>query len=1149
MSNRGICTATLICTLISFSEAETNPQNYIDFQHIGRDQGLSQSTGNTFLQDHQGYMWIGTRNGLNLYNSSDMTVFRHDPLNASTICGNNISVLFEDSHNTLWVGTAGAGINRFDRDTYTFTCHQTDYVDHGSSISDNTVTAMIEDINGELWIGTTAALNFFDPEEDRFVHFYASEDVPNSLSDSHITTLFVDSYDTFWIGTADGLNIWNREFGNFEQIWHDPDDPHSISHNHITSIYEDRQGDLWFGTGGGGLNHYDPQTGHFRSYHADENDPNSLSDPHVTSILQDSDGNLWVGTVNRGLNLLDRKTGHFRHFVSDGNNPYSLTNNAVYSLYESSNRMLWIGTETGGINLLDLKPANFETYADRQFQDFTLNENSVLSFLEDENGRFYVGTGGGGLNIFNRTTRQFLPDQFDPEMRSGRISSDIVLSLMEDRNGHIWLGYYGDGLSRYQPETGMVTHYRHDPDDPGSPGSNHVYSIIEDSNGDIWIGTNGGGISKYDPYNDNFIRLREYANGYDATRKIYEDSRGTIWVGSYGGGLRAIHPETNELMEHFYHGNRGLNSHVVIAIHEDREQNFWVGTIGGGLHLLDRQTMSFSSYSLADGMPTLDVYGIEEDKSGNLWLSTDNGLVRFDPLYETFTWFGAEYGLQGPEFNPLASYRDREGYLYFGGINGFNRFHPDSLRVDDVVSPVVFTDFKINNVSVVPGSESPLKKHISQTKELHLPHGQSILTFDYITLNYNFNEPNEYAYKLEGFDTDWHYAGNTNTVTYTNLSPGTYTFRVQTANLSGIWGNQMAVLDLVIVPPFWQTTWFYILVTVMIAGFIGLVFHIRVTTVTRRNHLLEQEVANRTSDLSKSNKELKKTLETLKDTRSQLVEKAHKAGMADLAAGVLHDMGNILNSVTTSVGLTEEILINSELRNFRKANKLLRENIQNLEHFILKDQKGKMLMEYYLGLEEPLDREAGKLIRYNQRLAEKIKMINDVVYAQQRFARMGGVKEKITLSKFIADTLRLLSGNFEKELIAVKTRFEQVDRIKGERSKLVHSLINLLTNAAEAMEHLAVDQKVITVKLRQNEEHIFIDVSDNGKGLEEAESTKVFNHGYTTKTDGFGFGLHSASNYLKEMGGSIRAYSAGRDKGSTFTMILPRPQPDSPAGN
>lgn len=1135
------CFLLFFLSIIVTEGIQAQYPSHLQLEHITQEDGLSQSTGIEILQDQEGYMWFATQNGLNKYNGYEITVYQHDPQDSTSISGSSITALHEDSRGNIWIGISGSGLNMYDREKDSFNRYKIELTNHNKSINPYAVTDILEDSNGNLWIGSLDGLILFDREQEKFVRFYTENEDSTSISNSNISVLYEDERNNFWIGTNDGLYLWEEEAETFHPYRHDPSDPNSLSQNSITVIYEDKQQNLWIGTNGGGLNRFDREKDEFYTFQYNEQDPYSISGDNILSILEDSRGVLWVGTENEGLNIYDREENRFYYYKSDVSNPHSLLHNSIYSLYENRDNILWIGTFTGGISYMDRKYPKFEHYSHNPFAPNPLTNNSVVSFLETEAGTFLVGTDGGGLNIFDKTTGDFSPYRHDPD-NPETLSSDVILALHQDSRGQIWIGYYSGGITRYDPETGDIQHYKHDPQDPNSLSNNNVYVIYEDSEGVLYFGTNGGGINRLEPGTEHFVRfgMENTPPTAPVIRAIYEDTFDNFWAGAYGDGALIMDKENGSVIHQFTEGDNGLTSNVIMAFHEDRQGNLWIGTVEGGLHLFDRESRTFKRWSVDDGLPSPVIQAILEDDHGNLWLSTLNGLSKFNPDDESFQNFNLEHGIQSNEFNPLAAYKDKNGYMYFGGINGFNRFHPDSITINTEVPPVVLTDFKIFNNSVPIGNESPLQKHISQTEKITLDYDASVLTFDFVTLNFNDNKRDRFAYMLEGFDNDWNYVEQQRSATYTNLDPGEYLFKIKAANSDGIWSEDVTSVALVITPPFWQTTLFYLLLILSVSGTIALVYTRRVRNITLQNRRLEKEVARQTAELSENNNELEKTLKELKNTRGELVEKAHKAGMADLATNVLHNVGNILNSVNVSINQIDKVINNSNLKKLKEANAILRNHTNDLDNFILNDPKGKALLQYYLKLEKPFDREYKELKTQKDRLANNVHLIIDVVASQQSYSKAGGVFERVSLDQVVEDTLKLQSGSIERHGMDIQTEFEDTYKVEVEKSKLIHSLVNILKNAKEAMSDNEIGEKKLTLRTWQDSNHVYLSATDTGTGISNEDIKKIFNHGFTTKSDGHGFGLHSCANYMQEIGGEIKVESKGEKQGTTFILQFPK---------
>lgn len=825
----------------------------IRFDFLTPGDGLSQSTVQAILQDTDGYMWFGTQDGLNKYDGYNITVYRNDPDDPRSLSNDDVRVIYEDRKGDLWIGTQARGLNRYNRETDDFTVYTGDQ-ENWQTLSDNTVWAVHEDSAGVFWVGTAYGLNIMDREKETFLRHFSEEDSINTLSHNQINAIYEDRQGTIWVGTTRGLNKYNRREHSFTRYL----DGKSSESHYIRSIYEDRNGILWIGTEEKGLYSFNRESETFYQYAHDPDDPESLADNSVYAVTEDSRGNLWIGTANQGLDIFDRKREIFYHYRSHPEDPYSLNNNGINSLYESEDGIFWAGTYAGGANFIDPAGNRFLHYSHSPMNPKSLSNNSVLSFAEDQDDNLWVGTDGGGLNLFDPSTghfQHFRHNNDDPNSPS----NDVILDMHQNSDG-IWFGTYGSGIDLLDPESQTFKQIYWE--ETSNLSSNQIFVIQEHSNGDLWIGTNRGGINVLDAKSGNFKRF--LANPYDSKdsttinnndiREIYEDSNDDVWIGSYGGYLTKYQPADSLFRLYDINENQRFFSNVIQDITEDQQNRLWLATRGGGLKLFNRKTTEITSYTTDNGLASNIIHAIIEDDNGRLWLSTNNGISRFDTEAKSFLNYHTEHGIQGLEFNPRAAYKNDDGFLFFGGVNGFNKFHPDSIGVDSLVSPVVLTDFLIFNEDVPIGGESPLEKHISQTEKVVLPHTASVITFGFSSLNFHSIKGNQFAFKLEGFEENWNFVGDQRQATYTNLNPGEYTFRVKNSNRDGFWAEEGVALALVITPPYWKTLWFISLLILVFFGIIFLLYRLRVKAIRQQNIQLATIISERTSELKAANK-------------------------------------------------------------------------------------------------------------------------------------------------------------------------------------------------------------------------------------------------------------------------------------------------------
>ena len=868
----------LILIILSFTPRLPAQKYDVKFHHITIEDGLSQSSIFSILQCSKGFMWFGTEDGLDRYDGYEFKIYRNEPENPNSLSYNYVKVIYEDSAGVLWIGTYGGGLDKFNRETDQFT-HYMSVANDSNSLSNNFVNSICEDKAGTLWIGTEDGLNKFDSRNERFICYRADPSDSNNLSDNKVTSIYEDRKGVLWVGTENGLNklIPGEKKGSlpiFIRYQTDSHNPHTLSSNKVRCIYEDRKGVLWVGTENG-LNKFDPKNDRFIRYKSDPSDPTSLSNNFVYVIYEDRSGELWVGTLD-GLDRFDREKEQFTHYKHDPSDPASLGYNYIYSIYEDRSGVLWIGTHVG-LNKFDQRKKRFILYRSKPGVLNSLSSNDIFSIYEDRAGVFWLGTYGGGLDKFDREKGEFTHYRHDPHDPTS-LSSNLVRAVYKDRSGVLWLGTYGGGLDKFDPEKGEFIHYKADPSDLTSLSSNLVRSVYEDRSGGLWIGTENG-LNKFDPRNKRSIRYK--ANSSDPKSLsnnfvyvIYEDRSGELWVGTLDG-LDRFDREKEQFTNYKHDPNdpTSLSNSEILSIHEDRLGGLWVGT-PGGLNKFDRAEQTFTYYTEKDGLPNNLIYAILEDNNNNLWLSTNKGLSKFNPQTEEFKNYDVKDGLQSNEFNLGSCYKSRDGEMFFGGINGFNSFYPESIRKNPYIPLVVITDFQIFNKSVPIGKDtngcSILKESIIETKEIKLSHRDRVISFEFAALHYASPDKNEYAYKMEGFEKEWNYVGNRHFATYTNLPPGDYIFRVKGSNNDGLWNEEGISLKITVTPPFWQTWWFIGFVITGIVLSILMVYRIRTHTIKEQKKRLEKRVEERTSELQEQITERKRTEEALQREKAHL---------------------------------------------------------------------------------------------------------------------------------------------------------------------------------------------------------------------------------------------------------------------------------------
>ncbi len=841
----------------------------VRFDHLTIEDGLSQSSVYAILQDKKGMMWFGTWDGLNRYDGYRFTVFKYDSQNPRSISNNAVWSLYEDSKGILWIGTEN-GLNRFDREKERFIRYVHD-PGNPAGLAGKKVKTIAEDRNGMLWLGTEeSGFSRFDRSTEKFQHYQHRPGNPQSVSHNDVRSICIDSEGILWIGTwGGGLNRFDPVTEEFTLYRHDQENPGSLSDDFIRTVYEDRSGILWIGTQNSGLNSFDRKTNQFTRFQPDRNRSFSLSDKDVLSVCETRTGELWIGTYGGGLNRFDRTGQHFVPYRQTPGLTTGLNNNNVWSLYEDRSGILWIGTAEGGVNKKypNLKP--FKHFQNNPDDPDSVSGSDVWSFCEDSKRVLWVGVWDFGLNRFDKEKgifAHYMPDPLSPHA----VSQNDIVHILEDQEGTMWIGTAEGGLNRFDPQTGRFTNYRHDPANPHSIAHNNVFTIYEDRNRTLWIGSYyGKSLSCFDRESETFTNYSHDPGNPDSycgyeIRSLLEDAKGNFWVLTGGGGLCLFDREKEKFSSYTHDpaNPQSLSNNTATVIHEDRSGRLWVGTWGGGLNRFDRETGIFKAYREQDGLPSDSVVGILEDEKGNLWLSTFRGLSQFNPDTEIFKNYTPEDGIQSYEFNTGAAFRSRDGQMFFGGTDGFNAFYPKEIQDNPYIPPVVLTDFLIFNKPVFICENSVLQNAIGESQEITLSHKDSVFTFGFSALNYIFPKKNRYKYKMENFEEKWNEVDSTRRfATYTSMEPGEYVFRVIGSNNDGIWNEKGASVRIIVLPPWWQTWWFRISLTV---SFILMIFGVhrwRIYAIKQRNILLKKEVAERTEELRESEEQFRRMFE------------------------------------------------------------------------------------------------------------------------------------------------------------------------------------------------------------------------------------------------------------------------------------------------
>ncbi|MGD1994088.1 MAG: two-component regulator propeller domain-containing protein [Anaerolineae bacterium] len=1069
--------------------------NDIRFERISLEEGLSQSVVTSILQDSRGFMWFGTQDGLNRFDGYDFVVYRHDPEDPNSPGGSYIWALKEGQDGALWLGT-DSGLDRFDPLTGEFTHYRHDPADP-NSLGGNSVRAIVRDETGTLWISLLEkGLDRFDPQTGQFTHYRHDPDDPTSLTSDSVQAIHLGQDGLLWIGTeGSGFGQFDPATEVFTHFRHPTDEEDGFDCQAVHAIVENPDGTLWIGSGGG-LDLFDPETAEFTHYRHDPEDPNSLSEGGVSDLLLDREGTLWIGMSEAGMNRLDPGEDRFVHYYPDPSDAHSLSSTGAKSLFQDREGGIWVGTFGGGLSRFAPSARYFALYRHNPYNSQSLSSNSIWSIHQTRSGELWVGT-SYGLNRMDRETGKFTHYFHDPDDPHS-ISADTVWSIFEDQEGMLWLGT-DDGIDRFDRATEQFTHY-------GDISA--AFAILPGPEGTLWLGTWGSGLVRFDPETETFVTYQNDPEdptslSYDTVSVLEEDEEGMLWVGTFGAGLNRFDPQTETFTRYWADPEKpgSLSHNVILSIHQDRRGIVWVGT-HEGLNRFNPENDTFTDFRREDGLPNDVIYGILEDDQGNLWLSTNVGISCFDPRTGKFSNYTVQDGLQSNEFNQNAYFRNDAGEMFFGGINGLSAFHPARIEDNAYVPPVVLT-------SLTQGGE-PVATVADGLTEVTFDWPNNFFAFEFAALSFAQPEQNQYAYRLEGFEEDWNYVGDRRFGRYTNVPAGSYTLRVIGANNDGVWNEEGVSVAIAIVPPFWQTWWFRVLLVVGGVGAVLAVVNLRVRVVESQRRQLETQVSERT-------RELRSTLEELKESK-EAAEAANRAKSAFLA-NMSHELRTPLNAI---LGFTQLMSRDVNLTSTQQ------------ENLGIINQSG----EHLLGL------------------------INDVLELSKIEAG------RMTLNEQPFDLYRLLEGLEEMFRIRARSKglsliCEQAPNVprfvQADVGKLRQVLMNLLGNAVKFSEqgHVALRVRAVSLDGQDDERmHLRFAVEDTGPGIAPDELEALFAPFEQTAAglqsqEGTGLGLPISLQYVRLMGGELNAASpssqtpAEGGPGSVFTFTIPATLADS----
>ena len=773
------------------------PLESLKFSHLTTTDGLAMDNVVSIVQDHRGFMWFGTGDGLNRYDGNTFVVYKNDPKDPGSLSANFIRDLVEDDHGNLWAAVY-PGVNKFDPATERCVRYLHDS-QNTNSLSGESVWSITRDSRGYLWFATAdSGLDRFDAATETFTHYRNDS---NGQFVGWIRGVVEDRNGDIWFVGERGLFRLNPKTGQITR-------PNGIIKNLSADyLYEDNSGNFWMLAYSPviGLVKYDRQSERFTEY------PLGAGAARLDTgrLLDDGADGFWVAS-SLGLYHFDRQTERLTLvFQHADTNPSGLSDNTIGPIYRDRAGLLWVGTQNGGLNILNSQQQQFGRYAHQPAERDSLAPGKVTAIYEEPNGILWVGLFPRALDRLDRNTGKITHYVPGAKNKNSLSKGTELNSIFKDSHGYLWVGGVGAGLDRFDERSGQFKHYGHNPNDPASLMTDDVITIYGDTNDQLWVGQFGG-VSRFDPETEQFTNYRPGQNASAlaySVSAIHRDRFGTLWLGTWGGVLSRFDEKTNTFLNYTpdLRDPQRLQGGSIGAIHEDRAGRLWLAS-GQGVYRFNRQNETFTRYTEREGLPSVDVMGILEDAEARLWVSTKKGLSRFDPRTGAFRNYDVSDGLPSNEFSRSCYYKGKTGETFFCGTNGITAFFPENVRDNGYVPPVVITGFKVFNKSVPIGANSVLKKAIPYVDSLTLPYRDNVFSFEFAALSYANSQKNRYRYKLENFDPAWNEVGSKQRLaTYTNLDPGKYVFRVQGSNSDGVWNEEGVSLPIIITPPWWKT--------------------------------------------------------------------------------------------------------------------------------------------------------------------------------------------------------------------------------------------------------------------------------------------------------------------------------------------------------
>ena len=816
----------LLITLVLFSFCKVTVAQFSSFafERFTIEDGLSNNSINAVLQTSDGFLWVATKDGLNRFDGQNFVIFKHDPTIANSLPENYVMSLYESRDGTFWIGTWGGGLCKYDPVHESF-IHIDTHLEN-----DAYVQCIEEDALGWLWFGTyTGGLFKYNPKTKRALSFNINTNSPLRLTNNNVTSLAINEDNSLWIGTWGGGFCFFVEKKNYVKHFVHTTDKNSLSNNNIWFVQKD-ENDKVIVSSDLGVDLYDPVTDRFtHNLNIDRKFQVYLNSP-IRQTFRDGYGRLWIGTYEyQGLLMIEKdRKGEtlIQRIIREQDDPQSLTMNRIRWIYQDHKKNIWIGTEDGLNKLPATKPfVQFRFFTTRKL---SLGGRVVSGIVEGKDSILWIGFAGSGFDKIDLKNNEIEHFKNIPGNSNSLIQSDVT-SIYQDKFGKIWIGTAHFGLDQFDPKTRSFKHFIVDANIPRSVDLNWIQAILETKDGTLLVGTNAGlsvfnrSTQKLSPFKPVIKDETPFPTVF-STNALFEDAEENLWVGTWLDGLFRYDKKAEKFSRYIPDANNpnSISANKITCVMEDSHGFIWIGTHSGGINKFEKSTGKFYRFSTKHGLPNDVVFGILEDGEGNLWISTLNGLSKFDPQSGKFRNYDVSDGIIHNQFNWHASFKNKPGQMYFGTINGFISFHPDSVKIDPIPPSVALTSFKVF------GKEAALPQSLPATKEIMLNYDQNFFSIAFTALDIAPSHKHQFKYFLEGIDPDWVSSEQRSIAYYTDINPGKYKFYVEACNADGVWSEPVK-LSIVIFPAWWMTWWFKVFVSlcVIALGYLAYLYRLK----------------------------------------------------------------------------------------------------------------------------------------------------------------------------------------------------------------------------------------------------------------------------------------------------------------------------------